>query len=72
MHIGKCVLSLALCVCVSVMLIKCDKYSLSVSESNLEAEGVITLTASNATIFFIVGVVDQPSKGSDLPVTLRQ
>ena len=70
MHIGKCVLSLALCV--SVMLIKCDKYSLSVGESNLEAEGVITLTASNATIFFIVGVVDQPSKGSDLPVTLRQ
>ena len=56
----------------SVMLIKCDKYSLGVGESNLEAEGVITLTASNATIFFIVGVVDQPSKGSDLPVTLRQ
>ena len=54
------------------VLIKCDKYSLGVGESNLEAEGVITLTASNATIFFIVGVVDQPSKGSDLPVTLRQ
>ena len=32
------------------MLIKCDKYSLGVGESNLEAEGVITLTASNATI----------------------
>ena len=61
-----------MCVCVSVMLIECDKSSLGVSESNLEAEGVITLTASNATIFFIVGVVDQPPKGSDLLVTLRQ
>ena len=45
-------LSSLYCVCVSVMLIKCDKYSLGVGESNLEAEGVITLTASNATIFF--------------------